>query len=140
MFELHPQLAADCLHVGDFDLCRLLLVGDSRYPWFILVPRRPGISEIYELCGNDQQALIAESSRLAERLAEAFKPDKLNIAAIGNVVPQLHLHHVARFVGDAAWPGPIWGRLPPVPYEPSQREGVIGRLDAPSLDGFRPVS
>ena len=113
---LHPRLAADCLRLGAFPLCELLLMNDARYPWTILVPRREGVREIYELTGADQMQLLHESSLLARAMAEALIPDKLNIAAIGNLVPQLHVHHVARFRDDAAWPAPIWGRGTPEPY------------------------
>lgn len=119
-FTLHPRLAADCLTLGALPLCRVLLMNDRTYPWLILVPQRAGISEICELSETDQQALIAESSRVAQVLMTLFKPDKLNIAAIGNLVPQLHVHHVARFRTDPAWPGTVWGRERGEPYSDNQ--------------------
>lgn len=115
-FELHPQLAADCLEVGLFPLCRLLLRLDARYPWFILVPQRPGLTEIHHLTAAERAQLIEESAMLAQGLTEAYQPDKLNIAAIGNLVPQLHVHHIVRYRSDPAWPQPVWGYLPPLPY------------------------
>jgi len=114
-FALHPQLAADCRVVGRFDLSLLLMMNDANYPWFILVPQRPGIREIYELTPADQQLLLAESVQLGQALMRTFAGDKLNVAALGNVVPQLHVHHIVRLVGDPAWPAPVWGRVPAVP-------------------------
>ena len=116
MFTLHLQLQTDCIPLGRFPLCRLLLLNDANYPWFILVPEREAVSEIYQLSAEDQQQLLRESSHLAQRLAERFKADKLNIAALGNVVPQLHLHHIVRYRHDPAWPAPVWGKVPPKPY------------------------
>jgi diadenosine tetraphosphate (Ap4A) HIT family hydrolase len=116
MFALHPQLQADCIPLGRFQLCQLLLLNDATYPWFILVPERDDIREIYQLSLEDQILLIRESSQLAQQLADRFKADKMNIAALGNVVPQLHLHHIVRYRHDPAWPAPIWGKVPPRPY------------------------
>lgn len=128
MFELHPQLKRDCLDLGRFKLCRLLLMNESRYPWFILVPERVGISEIYRLDESDQGLLMRESSLLARGVAEAFAADKMNIAAIGNIVPQLHVHHIARHRGDPAWPAPVWGKFDPLPYDEASLTAVIARL------------
>lgn len=125
MFELHPQLEADTIMLGDFPLCRLLLMNDASYPWFILVPRRDNIREIYELDDSDQAALLQESSFLARRLAEVFAADKINIAALGNLVPQLHVHHIVRYHSDAAWPAPVWGRLPARPYTPAELAVIL---------------
>lgn len=116
MFALDPILQRDCIVLGNFPLSLLLLMNDANYPWFILVPQREEVSEIYQLSGEDQQALTTESSRLARTLAEAFGADKMNIAALGNVVRQLHVHHVVRYRHDAAWPAPIWGRTASIPY------------------------
>lgn len=115
-FELHPRLAADTLPIGAFDLCRVLLMDDARYPWCILVPERAEVTEIHQLHEDDQVRLIRESSRLAASMAELFAADKMNVAALGNVVPQLHLHVVARSIGDPAWPGPVWGVGDPEAY------------------------
>ena len=111
-FELHPRLAADCILVGRLPLSLLLLFDDARYPWFILVPQRPAVSEIFQLSEADQQQLWRESAALARNLMHSFHADKINIGALGNLVPQLHLHHVARFTTDPAWPGPVWGKRP----------------------------
>ena len=93
-FELHPRLRQDCIQLGDMALCRLLLMNDSRYPWFILVPRRPDVTEICRLAESDQVQLLRESSHLSRHLLEWFQGHKLNIAALGNLVPQLHVHHI----------------------------------------------
>jgi len=116
MFELHPLLEEDTLTIGDFPLCRLLLMNDAGYPWFILVPRREGIREIFELDYADQVQLLQESSHLAKMLSRLFEADKLNIAALGNMVPQLHIHHIVRYRSDQSWPHPVWGRFPAKPY------------------------
>lgn len=116
MFEIDPRLAQDTFTVGDFPLSRLLLMNDTSYPWFILVPRRMSIREIFELEPRDQQQLLRESSHLAEVLCRVFQADKINIAALGNMVPQLHVHHVVRYRTDQAWPHPVWGRFPAQPY------------------------
>lgn len=107
-FSIHPQLANDCHYLGDFPLCALLLSKDANYPWFIMVPRRVDIREAFELTVDEQQQLQRESLSLSRLLNNAFKADKMNIAALGNMVPQLHLHHIVRYSTDAAWPKPIW--------------------------------
>ncbi len=128
MAEIHPQLRQDCILLGRFPLCHLLLMNDANYPWCILVPDREAISEIYQLPQADQQSLMRESSCLARVLAEQFRAHKINIASLGNVVPQLHVHHVARYRDDGAWPAPVWGRAPARPYTPAQQQQVIARL------------
>ncbi len=136
MFELHPQLQLDCLEIGRFRLCRLLLMNESRYPWLILVPEREGINEIYQLNEADQILLLQESSLLARGLAEAFAADKLNIAAIGNLVPQLHVHHVVRYRDDPAWPAPVWGRFPPLPYDEVKLTKVVALIKSRLPEAF----
>lgn len=116
-FTLHPQLEADTVLVGDFNLCTIRLMNDSRYPWLILVPRRQGIKEISDLHANDMDVLWGEVMKAHEALRGLIKPDKMNIAALGNMVPQLHFHVVARKKDDPAWPKPIWGHSPAVPYD-----------------------
>ena len=128
MAELHPQLQKDCLVVGRFALCRLLLLRDANYPWFVLVPDRDAISEIYQLSDVDQQQLLRESTTLSRALVAAFAPDKLNIAALGNVVPQLHLHHVVRYKHDPAWPAPVWGKVAASLYTETALSAVVERL------------
>lgn len=128
MFSLHPQLARDCHVIGEFPLCHLLLMNDCQYPWFILVPAREDISEIYQLSDEDQAQLWRESVQLSRVLASHFSPDKLNIASLGNVVPQLHLHHIVRYRHDPAWPAPVWGRFPAQPYSTDQSQNVRDAL------------
>lgn len=119
-FSLHPQLQQDCIYVGHFELCRLLMMNDSLYPWFILVPERAEITEIYQLNQAERSLLIEESCYLAENLSGLYKADKMNVAAIGNMVPQLHIHHIVRYRTDVAWPGPVWGKLEAVPLSKPQ--------------------
>lgn len=108
----------DWLLVGQFDLSLLLISRDANYPWLILVPKRENITEIYQLNDIDRQQLLHESCVLSQVMTELFAPDKLNIAALGNVVPQLHIHHIARYQSDVAWPKPIWGVVPADNYDP----------------------
>ena len=122
MIKLHPQLEKDCFKLGEFTLCSLLLINDANYPWFILLPNRENITELHHLKPQDQQQLLAESMYFSQCLEAVFQPDKLNIAALGNVVPQLHLHHIARFRSDACWPSPVWGRVAAMPY--TQKQGT----------------
>ena len=124
-FDLHPRLAADCILIGRLPLSVLLLFNDARYPWFILVPQRRDISEIFELSELDQQQLWRESGALARNLMYSFHADKINIGALGNLVPQLHVHHIARFTTDPAWPGPVWGHSAAEPYE---KHGITERV------------
>jgi diadenosine tetraphosphate (Ap4A) HIT family hydrolase len=127
-FELHPQLAQDSILLGDFPLCRLLLINDANYPWFVLVPRRAGVSEIYHLSVQDQMQLMHESCFLAENLADAFAARKMNVASLGNMVPQLHVHHIVRFEEDLAWPGPVWGKHPALGYTADQVKDILQKL------------
>ncbi len=129
-FQLHPRLQQDCFNVGQLALSQLLMMNDSQYPWFILVPRRPEITEIFQLPEADRQVLLAESCALAETMQALYRPDKLNIATIGNLVPQLHIHHVARYKTDKAWPAPIWGKWPVQPYNQEEADHQMGRLRA----------
>lgn len=135
-FVLHPRLAADTHPVGDLTLARVLLMDDANYPWCILVPRRTGVREICELNRADQHLLCDESALLARALLSIYTPDKLNIAALGNVVPQLHLHHIARYQTDPAWPDPVWGKQPRRPYPAADAQAAVHALRAalaPSL-------
>jgi len=124
MFTLDPRLGNDSYDFGNFPLCRLLLINDSTYPWFILVPRREDVTEIHHLNESDRQQLWVESHWLALWMEKYFKFDKLNVAALGNIVSQLHLHHVGRNHTDPAWPGPVWGFQPAIPYEPPQVDAL----------------
>lgn len=129
-FALDPRLASDTHLIGHSALNLLLLFDDARYPWFVLVPRRSAVNEVFELSVEDQRVLAEESSQLAAAIARAFRPDKVNVGALGNVVRQLHVHHVARALGDPAWPGPVWGHSPRVPREATAREQVTTQLFA----------
>jgi diadenosine tetraphosphate (Ap4A) HIT family hydrolase len=127
-FELDPRLAADTVVVGETPLCRVLLMNDARYPWLILVPRRGDVTEPFGLSEADQAQLWQESMRLGEVMKAHFAADKLNIAALGNQVAQLHVHHIARFHTDVAWPGPVWGVGSAAPYSDAARDALIGEL------------
>ena len=127
-FVLHPQLAQDTQFVSDLPLCRVLLMNDSRYPWLILVPRRADIREIIELSADERTQLWTESDQVSRVLMALFQPDKLNLGALGNLVPQLHLHHIARFKTDAAWPAPVWGKFPPLAYRAAQAAERLQQL------------
>jgi diadenosine tetraphosphate (Ap4A) HIT family hydrolase len=129
-FTLHPRLAEDALTLGRFGLCRLLLMNDSRYPWFILVPEKAGLTEIYQLSQADQIALTAESSFLAENLADLYQADKMNVATIGNLVPQLHIHHIVRYKTDPAWPAPVWGKFDRLPYTEDRIAAITEQINA----------
>lgn len=137
MFALDQRLQQDCLQVGDFPLCRLLLMNDVHYPWFILVPRREDVSELFQLDADDQLRLWSETTRLAEVLKDSFGADKMNVATLGNVVSQLHMHVIARRREDVAWPAPVWGRHPAQPYTPEQVGAVMAKLRLVLTDDFR---
>lgn len=115
-FELHPQLATDTQPLAHLPLCDLLLMDDANHPWLILVPRVPDMVEIVDLPDDAQARLMAEVAIASRALQAAFKPDKINVAALGNMVPQLHVHVIARFRDDIAWPRPVWGTADAQPY------------------------
>jgi len=127
-FTLNPQLAADTMPVGDLTLSRVLLANDANYPWLILVPRRPGLVELIDLEENAQIQLLGEIDAAARALKAIAECDKLNIAALGNQVSQLHVHVIARRHSDKAWPKPVWGVAPATAYNPTVRDGLIGAL------------
>ena len=127
-FVLHETLAADTVVVTRWPLCRVLLMNDTRYPWLILVPARADMREIHNLSAVDQALLITEIDAASRALSQLYAPDKINVAAIGNIVPQLHIHVVARFRSDDAWPGPVWGAHPPLPYEMKDRDRALTGL------------
>jgi diadenosine tetraphosphate (Ap4A) HIT family hydrolase len=127
-FALDPQLVADTHAVGEFTLSRVLLMDDARFPWLILVPRRAGMRELIDLAPAEQHTLLDEIARCASALREIFAPDKLNVAALGNVVAQLHVHVIARRREDAAWPRPVWGVGSREAYAPDARDALIARL------------
>ncbi len=127
-FVLDPRLAADTCPVTSLPLCDVLLMNDARYPWLILVPRQAGLVEVTDLDDADQLALWREVNRAAAALRRVAPCEKLNIAALGIVVRQLHVHVVARNEGDAAWPAPVWGRGTAAAYAPTAREALIATL------------
>jgi diadenosine tetraphosphate (Ap4A) HIT family hydrolase len=127
-WELHPQLAQDTLLLGDLPLSRVLLSRDANFPWLVLVPRRPGANELIDLPEAEQQELLTEIAQTARGLKRATNCDKLNIAAIGNMVPQLHIHVVARRKTDAVWPKAVWGTLPPRAYQAGELERTAAAL------------
>lgn len=137
MFELHPQLAKDCTLLGRLTLCRLLLMDDANYPWFILVPERESVREVHELDDTDRHLLWDESALLSRTLYRALRPDKLNIAALGNQVPQLHVHHIVRYAHDAAWPNPVWGRTAPKPYYGAEKHKLSTQISLLLGDALR---
>lgn len=130
MFKLDERLFKDTVVLGDFTLCRVLLMNDSRYPWLILVPRRAGISELFELEMAEQQQLWQETSYVGQVLKDVFQADKINIATLGNVVKQLHMHIVVRMQDDAAWPAPVWGNGAAQGYTDEALAAMRARLQA----------
>ncbi len=139
-FALHPRLRADGIELGRIGLSRLLLMNDAHYPWCILVPERAGVTEIYQLSAEDRRRLSDDSAWLGERMMECFRGDKLNVAAIGNLVPQLHIHHVVRYRTDPAWPSPVWGKLPARPYPPRLLEERLAALREALSPVLQPVA
>lgn len=134
-FELHPRLAADTLPVGTLPLCHVLLMNDAAYPWCILVPARGNIREIHALDVPDRQQLMHEIAAVSAAMETALHPDKMNVAALGNQVPQLHVHVIARFGTDPAWPNPVWGHQPARPYTDSEKKQQLATLQA----AFEPI-
>ncbi|MFC3608996.1 HIT domain-containing protein [Stutzerimonas tarimensis] len=137
MFNLDPRLQQDTLVLGDFALCRLLLMNDANYPWFILVPRREEVTELFQLSKQDQRQLWQETTDLAEQLKDVFVADKMNVATLGNLVSQLHMHVIVRNKKDPAWPGPVWGQQPATPYRPEQVETIRTKLQLVLTNDFR---
>ena len=133
--QLDPRLAADTHPVGDLPLSRLLLMDDARFPWLILVPRIAGARELIDLDESDQHTLLSEVAAVGRAFEALLKPDKLNIAALGNVVAQLHVHVIARYASDAVWPHPVWGRGERVAYSATARRARIEALH----DALKPM-
>ena len=127
-WSLHPQLARDTVAIGDLALSRVLVVNDANWPWLLLVPRRLGACEIIDLDEVERAQLMTELARAGRALKEVTACDKLNVAALGNVVPQLHVHVIARRSGDAGWPKPIWGAAPPLAHEPRELDRFIAAI------------
>jgi len=130
VFELHRKLANDTVPVSETDQNILLLANDARFPWLILVPKVPGLQEIYDLSDSDQQDFMRVSTTLGKELMQVFGGDKFNVAALGNQVPQLHVHHIVRYKTDAAWPDPIWGIAKAKPYAKDRLEERLELLQS----------
>lgn len=129
-FVLHPDLQRDGIVIGDFALSRLLMINDGAYPWCVLVPRVAGIKDAYQLHEGEHAQMLAESRALCRAMMSAFTGDKMNVAALGNMTPQLHVHHIVRRAGDAAWPGAIWGHAPLTEMSASQIKAKSTALSA----------
>ena len=127
-FKLDPQLEQDTVLVADWHLCQVRLMNDSRYPWVILIPKVEDVYEIHQLADEQQQLLLGESVRLSKALEQLFVPHKLNVAALGNMVRQLHIHHIVRFEDDASFPRPVWGVGDAVPYEAEALSETVNGL------------
>lgn len=125
-YRLHPQLAADSHPVAKLELCELRLMDDANYPWLVLVPRLPEARELIDLEPGPRRLLMDEIDHASRMLRSLFRPHKLNVAALGNLVPQLHVHVIARFREDPAWPAPVWGRVAALPYSP---ERLVERVE-----------
>ncbi|TXH38528.1 MAG: HIT domain-containing protein [Rhodospirillaceae bacterium] len=126
-FALHPQLVQDTLTITDWPLCRVLRMNDTAYPWLILVPRRADCREITDLANTERHQLMDEISQASDALQQDCNPTKINVGALGNMVPQLHIHVIARFAGDPAWPKPVWGLQPPQPFDQAGLERETSR-------------
>lgn len=121
-WSLHPRLERDTINIGDLPLCRVLIINDANYPWLLLVPRRPEVDEVLDLDEVEQAQLMTEVTRVSRALKEVTACDKLNIAMLGNIVPQLHVHVIARRKTDAAWPRPVWGATAPANHDKQELE------------------
>ena len=139
-FDLHPDLKRDGVHMGDFPLCHVRLINDANYPWFVLIPKRENISDTIDLMPKDHRVMWEESRIFSAAIMNIFAGDKLNVAALGNMTPQLHLHHIVRFVVDPAWPGPIWGKRPMTPYDAVEIMAIYARLEAADMKNYTPMS
>ena len=139
-FELHPDLKRDGILIGRFPLSLVLLINDSAYPWFVLVPRRAGIKDAIDLEPADYQQLSAESRLFSLSLKQIFSAEKLNIAALGNMTPQLHVHHIVRSSSDPAWPNPIWGFQPLTAYTTEEVVSIRKRLAAANIESLKTTS
>jgi diadenosine tetraphosphate (Ap4A) HIT family hydrolase len=127
-WSLHPQLERDTANIGDLPLSRVQVINDANYPWLLLVPRRPDVTEVIDLDEVAQAQLMTEIARVSRALREVTQCHKLNVAALGNAVPQLHVHIIARFRNDAAWPKPVWGAAPPRVYERDALHSLVTPL------------
>ena len=128
LFQLDPQLQRDTILIVDWHLSQVRLMNDSRYPWVILIPKVSDIAEVHELVEEQQYLLLRESVRLSKALDQLFAPHKLNVAALGNMVRQLHIHHIVRFESDASFPRPVWGVGDAVPYDAEALNETVNGL------------
>ena len=128
MFKLDPQLEDNTLNVKELALCQICLVNDKRYPWLILVPQKNGLTEIHNLSEEDQSRLIIEITTTTRIIEKLFQPEKINVGALGNIVSQLHIHVIARFREDAAWPDAVWGNGEPLHYTENKARKLIKLL------------
>ncbi|NQZ30393.1 MAG: HIT domain-containing protein [Oceanospirillaceae bacterium] len=129
-FVLDTQLERDSIFLGELPLCRLLLINDKQFPWFVLVPRRAETYELYHLSLQDRVQMMDESCDLSAALADGFNATKMNVAALGNVVKQLHVHHIVRYDTDVAWPAPVWGKQSLQPYTEGEIESIRVKVNA----------
>ena len=127
-FTLHYRLQEDTVEIIRIKLSRVLLMNDSSFPWIVLVPEREGVQEVYELNSEDRFVLIEEIAAASEIIRQLYRPDKINIGALGNLVPQLHIHVIGRFRTDRAWPDPAWGSGPARPYQAETLETVCAGI------------
>ena len=135
-FELHTDLQRDAITLGSFELCQVLLINDLAWPWFVLVPQRAGIVEAIDLDPPDYEQLWSESRVFSAALLNIFAGDKLNVAALGNMTPQLHVHHIVRYRSDPAWPRPVWGVQPMQPYSKAGLSEIREKISTFGLNGF----
>ena len=136
MFVLHERLEKDTAFVLDWPLSSVLLTNDNRYPWLILVPRVEGARDLHNLSAADQAQAMMEMSKASELVERLFETDKTNVAALGNMVPQLHIHVIGRFTKDDAWPGPVWGVHPPTPYGADDLAATLEKIRAGFAQAF----
>ena len=128
MFELHPRLALDSEAISHLPLCQVRLMKDARYPWLLLIPAKADLTEIHQLAAADRGRLMEEIALTSRTLEALFSSDKINVGALGNLVPQLHIHVIARRLGDPAWPGPVWGQGEALAYEPAEQARLVEQL------------
>ena len=124
-FLLNQQLEGDSIFIDDLPLCKFLLMNDSNYPWFLLVPRIDNIKELYDLSESNRAQLDFETVEVSKFIQSSFKPEKINIASLGNIVPQFHVHIIARYTDDISWPNPVWGKFPFNEYKSDQSERLL---------------
>jgi len=127
-FALHPDLVRDTVEVARLPLCRVGLMNDSTYPWLVLSPMLYGLRDFHDVPAEHHAALMGEITRTSRALQQVYNPDKINVAALGNVTPQLHIHVIARSASDPAWAKPVWGIVPPKPYAPAVLGETVAKI------------